>query len=517
MGLRVQAGCKGIEIFMKNLKRTLFSLPIIIVAIVCIAVLLIFNIVVTQFVNSQVSQSMNAFKDYHMAMDNLQESLEDMSSDKDRSSTEKSKIESEMMLLTESYNSNYNAVATQMVVLDDQDYINEYATDVEKKLIAYYNENSEEVAKEVIAEAKIDKETYCISTARFRVYNDEKSNVLIYTNISAINNMISSFNKVLLIVIAAVSLAAIIVGFIMTHSISVSLYALKDFIYSLGREKSERNRKGIYYTEFTEMADFMENLSDELLASQKLQKLIFQNASHELRTPLMSIQGYAEGISTNVLKNHQSAADIIITESKKMSDLVDEMLFISRMDENPLKEEDMTVIDLRQIIEYCREEVCVIGDKKGVVIIESLDGGRYFVKAEERQITKALSNVMSNGIRYAENKLAITASCDEEITITIADDGKGISEADLPHVFERFYKGEGGNFGIGLAITKEIVERHGGSIIAENMEKGARFTIKLPAVAQEELGEETVSNGVAMDDVDINEIISSIPDEDKQI
>ena len=265
------------------------------------------------------------------------------------------------------------------------------------------------------------------------------------------------------------------------------------------------------------MADFMEEQSDELIASQKLQKLIFQNASHELRTPLMSIQGYAEGIATNVLKNHQSAAQVIITESKKMSELVDEMLYISRMDENPIREEDMTVIDLRQVIEYCREEVCVIGEKKGVVIIESLDGGNYFVKADERQITKAISNVMSNGIRYAENKLAITASVGDEITISIADDGKGISENDLPHIFDRFYKGEGGNFGIGLAITKDIIERHGGSITAENMEQGAKFTITLPAVHMEEDEDELISNGVAAPDVSISEIIENIPDEDKQL
>ena len=265
------------------------------------------------------------------------------------------------------------------------------------------------------------------------------------------------------------------------------------------------------------MADFMEEQSDELMASQKLQKLIFQNASHELRTPLMSIQGYAEGIATNVLKNHQSAAQVIITESKKMSELVDEMLYISRMDENPIREEDMTVIDLRQVIEYCREEVCVIGEKKGVVIIESLDGGNYFVKADEGQITKAISNVMSNGIRYAENKLAITASVGDEITISIADDGKGISENDLPHIFDRFYKGEGGNFGIGLAITKDIIERHGGSITAENMEQGAKFTITLPAVHMEEDEDELISNGVAAPDVSISEIIENIPDEDKQL
>ena len=501
---------------MKSLRKRLLGLPVVIVVIVAVAVMLLFNLVVSGYVNKQVEQSMNDFREYHVAIDNLQEKIDEIQSKKDSNDTELSKTETEMDLLTESFNSSNNSIATQMVVLDDSEYINDYATDIEKKLINYYNENSEEIAKEVIVEAKIDKETYCLSTGKFRVYDDEKSNVLIYTNISSIDGMIDSLNKLLIIVVAAVGLIAILIGLAMTKSISSSLYGLRDFIQNLGEEDGDRSKDYIYYSEFMEMADFMEEQSDELMASQKLQKLIFQNASHELRTPLMSIQGYAEGIATNVLKNHQSAAQVIITESKKMSELVDEMLYISRMDENPIKEEDMTVIDLRQVIEYCREEICVIGEKKGVVIIESLDGGNYFVKADERQITKAISNVMSNGIRYAENKLAITASVGDEITISITDDGKGISENDLPHIFDRFYKGEGGNFGIGLAITKDIIERHGGSITAENEEQGARFTITLPAVHMESDEDELISNGVEIPDVSIDEIIENIPDEDKQ-
>ncbi len=502
---------------MKSLRKRLLGLPVVIVVIVAVAVMFLFNIVVSGYVNKQVEQSMNDFREYHVAIDNLQEKIDEIQSKKDSNDAELAKTETEMDLLTESFNSSNNSIATQMVVLDDSEYINDYATDLEKKLINYYNENSEEIAKEVIVEAKIDKETYRLSTGKFRVYGEEKSNVLIYTNISSINGMIDSLNRLLIIVVAAVGLIAILIGLAMTKSISSSLYGLRDFIQNLGEEDGDRSKDYIYYKEFMEMADFMEEQSDELMASQKLQKLIFQNASHELRTPLMSIQGYAEGIATNVLKNHQSAAQVIITESKKMSELVDEMLYISRMDENPIKEEDMTVIDLRQVIEYCREEVCVIGDKKGVVIIESLDGGNYFVKADERQITKAISNVMSNGIRYAENKLAITASVGDEITMSIADDGKGISENDLPHIFDRFYKGEGGNFGIGLSITKDIIERHGGSITAVNEEQGARFTITLPAVHMESAEDELISNGVAMPEVSINEIIENIPDEDKQL
>ena len=184
---------------MKSLRRRLFGLPIVIVVIVSVAVMLLFNIVVSGYVDNQVEQSMNSFREYHVAMDNLQEKIDKIQSKNGRNDSDLSKSEAEMNLLTDSFNSSSNAVTTQMVVLDDAEYLNDYATDIEKKLISYYNENSEEIARKVIVEAEIDGETYRISTAKFRVYDEEKSNVLIYTNISSVNGMIDSVNKVLLL------------------------------------------------------------------------------------------------------------------------------------------------------------------------------------------------------------------------------------------------------------------------------------------------------------------------------
>ena len=217
---------------MKSLRRRLLGLPIVIVVIVSVAVMLLFNIVVSGYVDNQVEQSMNSFREYHVAMDNLQEKIDKIQSKNGRNDSDLSKSEAEMNLLTDSFNSSSNAVTTQMVVLDDAEYLNDYATDIEKKLISYYNENSEEIARKVIVEAEIDGEAYRISTAKFRVYDEEKSNVLIYTNISSVNGMIDSVNKVLLLVIAMVGLIAIFIGFVMTKSISSSICCSKALLLS---------------------------------------------------------------------------------------------------------------------------------------------------------------------------------------------------------------------------------------------------------------------------------------------
>ena len=506
---------------MKKLRNRLVLMPTLMIAIVSLAAILLFNIVFIQYTDRQIEGSINNYKEYHMAIDRIQNEYDALLEKGFIPASEKMiKLRTEMELLTKEYRDTYSAVTTQMVVLDDQ-YVAEYATASEKKIVNYYRNNTEQVLSEGITEIEVDDESYCISTASIRVAgSDEKKDVIIYTDISTINALTDAVNRVLILVLCISALIAFLVGFSISRNIAGSITQLRLFLEQIKTGDEVRDKTGIQYAELKELADYMEGMSDELTASQMLQKVIFQNASHELRTPLMSIQGYAEGISTNVLKDHKSAADIIITESKKMSELVDEMLYISRMDENPINEEDMSVIELRPVIEDCREEICVIGEKKGAVIIESLDGGDYYIRGDEKQITKALRNVMSNGIRYAKEKLAITGSVEDgKITIMITDDGNGISEKDLPHVFDRFYKGEGGNFGIGLSVTRDIIERHKGTIEAVNLEKGARFIITLPAVEVDHKPEETdvISGGMLTGDVDLEEILKNIPEEDRQL
>lgn len=108
------------------------------------------------------------------------------------------------------------------------------------------------------------------------------------------------------------------------------------------------------------------------------------------------------------------------------------------------------------------------------------------MSCDEKAISRAFTNVISNAIRYANQEVNIACSIVQQFArIEITDDGPGISDADMPHIFDRFYKGEGGNHGIGLSITKSIVEQHGGRIFALNVYKGARFVIDLPLGARQ--------------------------------
>ena len=210
------------------------------------------------------------------------------------------------------------------------------------------------------------------------------------------------------------------------------------------------------------------------------QQTFFQNASHELKTPLMAIQGYAEGIQAGVMDT-DSAAEVILKESDRMTELVDELLDISKIDmgRQPLALSEM---DVRELLYDSIRAVEPAAAGGGITITPDFPETPVMVSCNDTRLRRAVTNVLSNGVRYACSQLHLTCRADKRhVTIRIQDDGDGIAEADLPHIFDRFYMGKSGKSGIGLALTREIIHMHKGTIRAYNGDGGAVFEITLPA------------------------------------
>ena len=209
------------------------------------------------------------------------------------------------------------------------------------------------------------------------------------------------------------------------------------------------------------------------------QQTFFQNASHELKTPLMAIQGYAEGIQAGVMDT-ASAAEVILAESDRMTELVDELLDISKIDmgRQPLTLSEM---DVRELLYDSIRAVEPAAAAGGIAIVPDFPEEPVMVSCDDTRLRRAVTNILSNGVRYARSELRLTCRADKHhVTIRIQDDGDGIAEEDLPHIFDRFYMGKNGKSGIGLALTKEIVHLHRGTIRAYNGDSGAVFEISIP-------------------------------------
>ena len=208
------------------------------------------------------------------------------------------------------------------------------------------------------------------------------------------------------------------------------------------------------------------------------QQTFFQNASHELKTPLMAIQGYAEGIQAGVMDTG-SAAEVILEESDRMTELVEELLDISKIDmgRQLLAFSEM---DIRELL-YDSIRAVEPAAAGGIAIVPDFPEEPVMVSCDDTRLRRAVTNILSNGVRYARSELRLTCRADKRhVTIRIQDDGDGIAEEDLPHIFDRFYMGKSGKSGIGLALTKEIIHLHKGTIRAYNGETGAVFEITLP-------------------------------------
>ncbi|KHF38885.1 ATP-binding protein [Halalkalibacter okhensis] len=222
----------------------------------------------------------------------------------------------------------------------------------------------------------------------------------------------------------------------------------------------------------------------------KLRKDFIANVSHELRTPISMLQGYSEAIIDDIAgsdEEKKEIAKIIYDESLRMGRLVNELLDIARMEAGHV-ELNVEELDVRSFAERVIRKFHGLAREQGIEV--SLDMADVTtIICDPDRIEQVLTNLLHNAIRHSENgqvKLVIRGY-DEGCKFDVVDTGTGIPEADLPYVFERFYKadkartrGRGGT-GLGLAIAKNIIDAHEGHIsVHSKMNEGTTFSFFIP-------------------------------------
>ena len=208
------------------------------------------------------------------------------------------------------------------------------------------------------------------------------------------------------------------------------------------------------------------------------QKWFFQNVSHELKTPMMAVQGCAEGIHTGVL-DPVGASGIILEETEQMSELVEELLALSRLESGQANAE-FHLTDVRELLYDCLRSTEQPAEQKNLRISLRFDEAPVLVNCDEIQLRRAFTNIITNAQRYAKEEIQIECKADKgKAVVRIRDDGEGIAPKLLPHIFDRFFSTSKGGTGIGLSLAKEIVSLHNGTIHAAN-DGGAVFEINLP-------------------------------------
>lgn len=252
---------------------------------------------------------------------------------------------------------------------------------------------------------------------------------------------------------------------------------------------------------FEEMRARLKQSIDQSLQYEENRKLLLSHISHDLKTPISAIKGYVEGIMDGIANTDEKRdryMDTIYRKASEMDHLIDELFLFSKLDLHRVAYDFKTVDIARYVDDYLEEQRFEL-EKYGIELELNnyAKHGGLRVAADPDKLNRVFANILSNGIKYmnlqpaqSAHGIAVTvAESAGDVLITFEDTGPGIDEADLPHIFDGFYRAEQsrnsetGGSGLGLAIVKQIVEGHGGTVWAENAAAGgARFCLKLPAI-----------------------------------
>ena len=283
----------------------------------------------------------------------------------------------------------------------------------------------------------------------------------------------------LAILLASVFLSSFLVWGI-ARTISVPIQHLCLQIQRINGETDAQIHDSYSLNELEALKRSYNQMEEMIRRSEEEKRQFFQNASHDLKTPLASITGYSQGIVSNVIKDHQKAASIILSESLRMTDLVESILSLSKMDSHTF---DLHPTDL-EVMEFLDECVDIMSTIRRDCVIHLEAERPLMIRTDPELLKRVIQNILSNCLRYAEHEILIRMSTDgNSLILLIQDDGPGFPEKDLPHIFERFYKGNGGKNGIGLSIVWTGIHYLGGSITAGNRavpEHGAYYQLLLP-------------------------------------
>ena len=242
-------------------------------------------------------------------------------------------------------------------------------------------------------------------------------------------------------------------------------------------------------TENTALRDELERTRMQLRRMEEIKRSFIALAADELRTPLTILFGYAKLLSDCTEAEREKYAGIIAMYSWQLKNTVDAIIALQLLDsgELVLRQEPLPLVEIMQTaVESRRSEITA----KALVVESDLSADLY-VRADRERLALILAQLLSNSIKYSADSGVITINAHTQqasVVISIRDNGIGIPDEELPHVFERFYQGGGGpltrqfrGMGLGLAVAQGLIELHGGAIEVESAtNQGSTFRFTLP-------------------------------------
>lgn len=301
-------------------------------------------------------------------------------------------------------------------------------------------------------------------------------------------NFINTINKMLIWAGATSLLLALFIGAIMSKQISKPIARVIDKAHMISEGSyGERIYEKSNTKEIGMLIETINHLGETLKKQEALGKQLTSDISHELRTPLTTIQGNLEAVLDGVWELDKNRIEVLHEEILRINRLVANLGKLTKFESENLKL-NRTEFDISKLIQDTIKifENEFIKENKKIELI----GNSEILYADMDKISQVIVNIISNSLKFTNHgaEVLITVVSDRKsLMISFKDSGIGISEEDLPNIFERFYRAEKsrnrlmGGAGIGLSIVKSIVIAHNGTVSVNSIiNKGSEFIITLP-------------------------------------
>ena len=350
------------------------------------------------------------------------------------------------------------------------------------KVVSYLNNNNS--INQSYSSTKDDKESLLVAEK----YSSNLSNY--YILIGAPLELMSSYVNFILrnytFVSILIILFAVVASYLLTMRITKPIINMKEEATKLAEGNYNVSfKQKDSYSEINDLASSLDNATEKLSKVDELRKDLIANVSHDIKTPLTMIKAYAEmirDISGDDPNKRNEHLDVIINESEYLDKLVTDMLEYSKMQAGYI-ELTYSNVELDAIVKKVLKTLSSIISEKKLKVTNKLD--RVIVYCDEIKITQVINNFITNAVKYTglNGKIEITLQdLGEEVRLDVKDNGKGISEEELPYIWDRYYKIDKkfsrntNSFGLGLAIAKAILEAHHAKYgVTSKINEGSNF------------------------------------------
>jgi signal transduction histidine kinase len=286
------------------------------------------------------------------------------------------------------------------------------------------------------------------------------------------------------------TLISIVVGILLSRSVSAPLSKLADAARSIGRRDLSRRVEVRGSQEIQEVAQAFNEMAADLQQAEILRQNLLADVAHELRTPITVIQGNLQAILDDVYELDKAEIAQLYDQTRQLTHLVDDLRELAQAEARQLPLE-MIPVDLSVLASDVAAIYESIAEVQQIQLQTRISKGLPLIQGDRARLMQCLQNLLNNAFRHTPAGGVVTLSVQQQekiLEVSVQDSGSGIAPEHLLHVFDRFYRvdparaRETGGTGLGLAITRAIIQNHGGTIsaVSAGEGQGSTFTISLP-------------------------------------